>query len=101
MEGIVIERVFGSEIPCSSTKTQIGHTLGAAGSQELGLCWLVLDEHNKNNYLPHHLWDSVQDPAIPAINLIGETTKWKKGIFLSNTFGFGGSNASLILRRSQ
>jgi 3-oxoacyl-[acyl-carrier-protein] synthase-1 len=101
MEGIVVERIFGTEVSCSSTKTQIGHTLGAAGSQELGLCWLILSELNQRRYLPQHLWDSEKDPAIPDINLTSKATQWKEGIVLSNTFGFGGSNASLILRRSQ
>jgi 3-oxoacyl-[acyl-carrier-protein] synthase-1 len=100
MEGAVINRIFGDSVLCSSTKTQTGHTLGAAGALEAGLCWLLLSELNENRWLPKHIWDGERDEAIPDIELTQGDTRWRNGIFLSNTFGFGGSNASLILGRS-
>jgi 3-oxoacyl-[acyl-carrier-protein] synthase-1 len=101
MEGRVVHRIFGQRVACSSTKTQIGHTLGAAGSQEFGICWLLLSEDNPDRLLPPHLWDGVRDPTIPEINLIGKDNSWRNGLIMANTFGFGGSNASLILGRTQ
>jgi 3-oxoacyl-[acyl-carrier-protein] synthase-1 len=101
MESRVIERVFGSETPCSSTKSQIAHTLGAAGASEIGLCWLLLDERNESRRLPRHLWDGEPDPALPEIGLTAGGTNWDRDLFMSNSFAFGGSNVSVIIGRSQ
>ena len=100
MESRVVARVFGSETPCSSTKSQIGHTLGAAGAQEIGLCWLLLDEHNQEQRLPRHLWDGEADPELPAIALTSEETYWNRDLFMSNSFAFGGSNVSVVIGRA-
>jgi 3-oxoacyl-[acyl-carrier-protein] synthase-1 len=101
MEGKAVFKVFGSAVACSSTKTQLGHCLGAAGALELGLCWLMLSELNPARELASHLWDAELDPAIPELNLVAGTNCWQRGLFLSNTFGFGGSNVSIVLGRSQ
>ena len=69
MESRVVARVFGAATPCGSTKSLIGHTLGAAGAQELGLCWLLLDGE-RGRRLPPHLWDGVRDPQLPEIDLV-------------------------------
>ena len=100
MESRVIERVFGTSTPCGSTKSQIGHTLGAAGAQEAGLCWLLLNEMNEQRRLPQHLWDADADPDLPVIGLTGENAKWERDLFMSNSFAFGGSNVSLVIGRS-
>ena len=100
MESRVIERVFGPEMPCSSTKSQIGHTLGAAGAQEVGLCWLLLNDLNATRRLPQHLWDGLADADLPSIGLTGEDVQWERGLFMSNSFAFGGSNVSVVLGRS-
>jgi 3-oxoacyl-[acyl-carrier-protein] synthase-1 len=100
MESRVIERVFGSETPCSSTKSQIAHTLGAAGAIEIGLCCLLLGEHNDSRRLPRHLWDGEPDPALPAIGLTAGESIWEHDLFMSNSFAFGGSNVSVIIGRS-
>lgn len=99
MESCVVERVFGSGVQCSSTKGQIGHTLGAAGAQELGLCWLLLDEMNEMRRLPKHQWDGEADPDLATIGLTGDDAQWEQGIFMSNSFAFGGSNVSVIVGR--
>jgi len=99
MESCVVERVFGSGVQCSSTKSQIGHTLGAAGAQEIGLCWLLLDEMNEMRRLPKHLWDGEADPDLATIGLTGDDARWELGIFMSNSFAFGGSNVSVIVGR--
>jgi 3-oxoacyl-[acyl-carrier-protein] synthase-1 len=100
MESRVVERVFGAEVPCSSTKSQIGHTLGAAGAQEIGLCWLLLNELNGHRQLPQHLWDQAADPELSSIGLTDTGTRWERDSFMSNSFAFGGSNVSLVIGRS-
>ena len=100
MESRVIERLFGLETPCSSTKSRIGHTLGAAGAQELGLCWLLLSEENGSRRLPAQVWDGVRDPRLPGINLVGENACWQRDVFVSNSFAFGGSNTSVVIGRT-
>ena len=99
MESRVVNRIFGTEVPCSSTKSQIGHTLGAAGAQELGLCWLLLDDMNANKQLPKHLWDGEADPDLAEIGLTGDDSYWHQDVIMSNSFAFGGSNASVIIGR--
>ena len=97
MEALVISELFDNAL-CSSTKPLTGHTLGASGAQELGLCWLLLSEtYNPQKILPSHIWDEEQDPELPKINLISEPCLWQQPIFMSNSFAFGGSNISLII----
>lgn len=100
MESCVVERVFGATVPCSSTKSQIGHTLGAAGAQEVGFCWLLLDDANVDRQLPKHLWDGESDPDLASIGLTAAGAVWEQGVFMSNSFAFGGSNVSVIVGRS-
>lgn len=97
MEARAVYDLFGSEVLCSSTKPLTGHTLGAAGAQELGLCWLLLSAYNPEKLLPAHIWDGQHDPELPKINLLNTATKWDKPRFMSNSFAFGGSNVSLII----
>lgn len=99
MESRVVDRVFGMDTPCSSTKSQIGHTLGAAGAQELGLCWLLLSACNGGRRLPEHLWDGEPDPELPPIGLTAVGSCWQWDAMMSNSFAFGGSNVSVILGR--
>ena len=99
MESRVMARVFGESTPCGSTKPLIGHTLGAAGAQELGLCWLLLAD-DENRQLPRHLWDGVKDPALPDINLATGDERWTRGVFVSNSFAFGGSNTAVAIGRA-
>lgn len=100
VESRVVERVFGLDTPCSSTKSQTGHTLGAAGAQEVGLCWLLLSDSNDARRLPSHLWDGAVDPDLAAIGLTAGGARWEKDLFMSNSFAFGGSNISVIIGRS-
>ncbi len=97
MEAIAVEQVFGTQTPCSSVKGMIGHTLGAAGATELGLCWLMLAQDNEL-YIPH-CWDEAIDEALPLIALTSVGQK-KEGGFntcLSNSFAFGGNNVSVLI----
>jgi 3-oxoacyl-[acyl-carrier-protein] synthase-1 len=101
MESRVIADIFGSTVWTSSTKPLTGHALGAAAALEAGLCWLALQEDNPEGYLPPHLWDGIPDTALPALKLalpgsrLGRALRWA----MSNSFAFGGSNASLLFGR--
>lgn len=99
MESRVVARVFGAAVPCSSTKPMIGHTLGAAGAQEIGLCWLLLDSE-RDRRLPVHLWDGERDPALPEIDLVGPGRHWERDVFVTSSFAFGGSNIAVALARA-
>jgi 3-oxoacyl-[acyl-carrier-protein] synthase I len=104
MESRAVAAVFGGQTPCSSTKGMTGHMLGAAGGCEAAFLWLTLNPAtNPTGLLPPHLWDGVADPSLPALNLVTPGTSFKarpRPAMLSNSFGFGGSNAALILGRT-
>jgi 3-oxoacyl-[acyl-carrier-protein] synthase-1 len=97
-ESNVVSSVLSPHIPSSSTKPLTGHTLGAAGAIEAAFCWLVLSDYNTNGVLPPHIWDGKVDANLPAITLVEKGRKLKGPKYaMSNSFAFGGSNASLIL----
>ncbi len=100
MESRVVAELFGPELPCSSTKSQLGHTLGAAGAQEIGLCWLLLSDANGARRLPHHIWDGEVDPTLPRIGLTMPEATFEHHTMMSNSFAFGGSNVSVIIGRA-
>ncbi|MDR5801397.1 beta-ketoacyl-[acyl-carrier-protein] synthase family protein [Caballeronia sp. LZ001] len=100
MEAGLMQRVFPRGVAASGTKPFTGHTLGAAAATELGLAWLALDESRGRSRiaLPRHLWDGDADPALHRLDLIEDTrTLAGNAYVMSNSFAFGGSNASLIL----
>jgi 3-oxoacyl-[acyl-carrier-protein] synthase-1 len=98
MESAVVADMFGTEMPCSSTKPLTGHALGAAGAIEAGICWLALAA-NPRHSLPPHWWDAQPDPALPRLHLAtpGEVAGRPLRHALSQSFAFGGSNAALLL----
>jgi 3-oxoacyl-[acyl-carrier-protein] synthase-1 len=104
MEGKLIHRLFGDAVPCSSTKSMTGHTLGAAGALEAAILWLTLHREYNAGRLPPHVWDGVPDPQIPALNLVRPGARAsdhpEKPVALSNSFAFGGSNVALVLGRT-
>ena len=83
--------VFGSGTPCSSTKGYTGHTLGAAGGVEAGIALLALE----HGLAPPSLNLRTLDPALHA-RLLREPLQADLRVVASNSFGFGGSNASLV-----
>lgn len=95
MESRVIAGLFGGETPCGSTKGLTGHMLGATGGVEAAFLCLSL----RDGRLPPHVWDGQADPALPVLNFIAAGTRARPGrlAMLSNSFGFGGSNAALLL----
>ncbi len=99
MEALAMNAVFGSDTLCGSTKPYTGHTLGAAGAVEAGICWLMLEKNQDEPLLPEHYWDGVIDPELKKINLVSKHTTLEQPMryTLSNSFAFGGNNISLIL----
>ncbi|MBB3169246.1 beta-ketoacyl-ACP synthase [Simiduia aestuariiviva] len=98
MEAHAIARVFPASVPCSSTKPFTGHTLGAAGALEAGICALAL----QGEQLPPHYWDGQADAALPPLNLVSAraaSSGWAAGDrhVLSTSFAFGGNNIALLL----
>ena len=102
MESRAVSEVFTHPVPCSSTKTMTGHTLGAAGAIEAGFAWLLLSEQNHCNQLPLQILDNPRDTTIPQINLVTDNQPANNQLnyIMSNSFAFGGSNVCLILGRS-
>ena len=100
MECLAVERVFGRRIPVSSTKPLVGHTLGAAGILEAAFCWLLLDRREGDALVPPpHCWDGVRDPELPPVHLVRKDEKLAApgSAVMTNSFGFGGNNCSLVL----
>ena len=100
MESKAVSRVFGNTTPCSSSKGQIGHSLGAAAANEIALCWLSLSSLNEQSSLPPHIWDGIDDPELEDILLTkpgNQFDRTKPQRFLSNSFAFGGNNVSVII----
>ena len=101
MESRAVRAVFADGVPCSSTKSMVGHTLGAAGAMELGFCWLALSGANTARELPPHVWDGEPDPALPALDLVPAHRRAAHlATCMSNSFAFGGCNVSLVIGSS-
>ena len=84
---------------CSSSKGQVGHTLGAAGAIETALCWLTL-ECNPQLRLPPHCWDGEADPDALLPTMVTANDRLPatgRHYLMSNSYAFGGSNVSVIL----
>jgi 3-oxoacyl-[acyl-carrier-protein] synthase-1 len=94
-EGKAVAAVFGSATPCSSTKGATGHTLGAAGGVEAVICALAL----QRGLLPAGLNTRQLDPALD-LDYVLENREQPVARVLSNSFGFGGTNCSLIFGRA-
>ena len=95
-EGKAVAALFGDRVACSSTKGATGHTLGAAGAIEAVICTLAL----ANDLLPGSPHTETLDPGIPLQYLL-RARPGKLRRALSNSFGFGGSNCSLVLGIAQ
>src|SRR6201995_3200205 len=98
MEYLGIATVFGEQtgkVPVSSNKSMVGHTLSAAGAVEAVFSLLTL-EHQR---IPPTINYDVPDPAIPFDVVPNKARDARVTAVMSNSFGFGGQNASLILTR--
>ncbi len=95
-----IEKVFGAENrgsvpPISSTKSMTGHSLGAVGAQELIYCLLMLQEQ----FIAPSINIEHIDPATEGFDIVTEKRDTTLDTLMSNSFGFGGTNATLIIKK--
>jgi 3-oxoacyl-[acyl-carrier-protein] synthase II len=97
-ETLVIKKVFGErayKIPISSAKSMIGHLIGAAGSVELIVTLLALE----NQVIPPTINYTTRDVECDLDYVPNEARPAKIRIAMKNSFGFGGKNSILILRK--
>ena len=87
---------YAREVPVSSTKSMIGHTLGAAGAIEAAICLLAM----RDGVLPPTINVDDQDPECDIDVIPNVARKTQVDVALSNSFGFGGHNVTLIMKRS-
>jgi 3-oxoacyl-[acyl-carrier-protein] synthase II len=100
IETVALKRVFGDrakQVPISSTKSMTGHLLGGAGGLEAGISVLAL----RDQILPPTINYENLDPACDLDYIPNHARKADVAYALSNSFGFGGTNASLIFKRWQ
>jgi 3-oxoacyl-[acyl-carrier-protein] synthase-1 len=90
-ESQAVTTVFGRAVACSSTKGATGHTLGAAGALEAVICAIGL----RAGFLPGGTTTRDVDPLLTA-HYLTENRRYPARRVLSNSFGFGGANCSLI-----
>jgi 3-oxoacyl-[acyl-carrier-protein] synthase II len=98
LETIALKRVFGErakQVPVSSTKSMTGHLLGGAGGLEAGISVLVL----RDQILPPTINQETPDPACDLDYVPNKARKASVEYALSNSFGFGGTNAALVFKR--
>jgi 3-oxoacyl-[acyl-carrier-protein] synthase II len=98
LETIALKRVFGEnakKVPISSTKSMTGHLLGGAGGLEAGISVLAL----RDQILPPTINYEKPDPACDLDYVPNHARKAEVRYALSNSFGFGGTNASLLFKR--
>ena len=90
-EARAIASIFGSDIPISSLKGNMGHTLGASGPIELAA---TLEMMHRGSVLPTHNLENI-DPACAAVRHVQKITPHKFSAFVKNSFAFGGINAAI------
>jgi 3-oxoacyl-[acyl-carrier-protein] synthase-1 len=94
-EDLAVFDVFGANTPCSSTKGATGHLLGAAGITEALICAIAMRE----KFLPGSPNTQQPDPTLHVRYLLDNADEAPERA-MSNSFGFGGSNCSLVLGRA-
>jgi len=94
-EAKAIFQVFGSNVPVSSTKSMTGHECWMAGASEIVYSILMM----QNNFIAPNINFENPDEDSAKINIISQTKEQNIDCFLSNSFGFGGTNSTLIVRK--
>lgn len=94
-EAEAIFEVFGGQVPVSSTKSMTGHECWMAGASEIVYSMLMMQNH----FIAPNINFENPDEHSAKINVIPETLQREFDLFLSNSFGFGGTNSSLVVRK--
>ncbi|MFP3596216.1 beta-ketoacyl-[acyl-carrier-protein] synthase family protein [Chryseobacterium sp. SIMBA_029] len=94
-EAKAIYEIFGGEVPVSSTKSMTGHECWMAGASEVIYSILMM----QNNFVAPNINLENPDDEAKKINLVSKTKNQKIDVFLSNSFGFGGTNSALIVKK--
>ncbi|MBI5542098.1 MAG: beta-ketoacyl-[acyl-carrier-protein] synthase family protein [Bacteroidia bacterium] len=95
-EASAIDSIFGNTKPLvSSTKSMTGHEMWMAGASEMIYSMLMM----QNNFVAPNINYEEPDEAMQKINIATKTTPKEINAFLSNSFGFGGTNSALVVRR--
>lgn len=95
MEAQAIHSVFGSDVAVSSTKSMTGHECWMAGASEIAYSLLMM----QNDFVAPNINFETPDEDSAKINIIPETKEQNIDCFLSNSFGFGGTNSSLVIKK--
>lgn len=95
VEAIAIKDILGSDVPVSSTKSMTGHECWMAGASEIVYSLLMM----QNNFIAPNINFENPDEASSKINIVSNTKEQHIDCFLSNSFGFGGTNSALIVRK--
>ncbi len=94
-EAQAILEVLGDKVPVSSTKSMTGHECWMAGASEIVYSLLMM----QNDFIAPNINFENPDEHSAKINIINQTKQQKINCFLSNSFGFGGTNSTLIIRK--
>lgn len=95
MEAQAIYSVLGSKVPVSSTKSMTGHECWMAGASEVAYSLLMM----QNDFIAPNINFENPDEDSKKINIVPDYQEKKIDCFLSNSFGFGGTNSSLIIKK--
>ncbi len=91
-----ISEVFGNDGPMiSATKSMTGHSLGGAGVQEAIYALVMMQD----GFIAPSINITELDPLLPKLDIVRETRGHKMKAFMSNSFGFGGTNGSVIMKK--
>jgi 3-oxoacyl-[acyl-carrier-protein] synthase-1 len=94
-EASAIYEVFGGNVPVSSTKSMTGHECWMAGASEIVYSLMMM----KDGFIAPNINFENPDEESAKINIISETKEHNIDCFLSNSFGFGGTNSTLIVKK--
>ena len=95
MEAIALDRIFGARPPVSSTKSMTGHECWMAGASEIVYSLLMM----RNSFIAPNINFETPDEYSAKLNIIAKTVEEKLDLILSNSFGFGGTNSALIIKK--
>lgn len=94
-EAMAISELFGGQVPVSSTKSMTGHECWMAGASEIVYSTLMM----QHSFIAPNLNFEQPDEHSAKLNIVAETRKQDINIFLSNSFGFGGTNSALVVKK--